>query len=74
MHAELQASLLKRTEIISDRSWYERDPDGHLEALKNVSGEIDSYFSEHRSGCDAQLAHFLKNASYQKALDHLQKA
>lgn len=71
MHPELQNILQRRTTIIADRAWYERDPEGHLQALKSVSEEIESYHQAHKSEFDGQLRHFLKNASYQKALDYL---
>lgn len=71
MHPELQALLKNRLAIIVDHAFRDRDSDAHLEALKAVSQEIDSYAEVHRSEFDAKLRHYLSNASYQKALDHL---
>lgn len=71
MHSELKALLKKRIDIIADHEFRDRDAAAHLEALKAISLEIDSYAVSHRSGCDAKLRHYLANASYQKALDHL---
>jgi hypothetical protein len=71
MHPELQALLKNRLSIIADLTFRDRDPEAHLESLKAVSLEIDSYTENHRSEFDAKLRHYLSNSSYQKALDHL---
>ena len=71
MHPELQTLLKNRLNIIADHTFRDRDPEAHLEALKAVSQEIDSYAETHRSELDARLRHYLSNSSYQKALDHL---
>lgn len=71
MHPELQTLLENRLNIIADHAFRDRDPEAHLEALKSVSQEIDSYALAHRAECDAKLRHYLSNSSYQKALDHL---
>lgn len=70
MHPELQTLLKKRLNIIADHAFRDRDPEAHLEALKSVSQEIDSYTEAHLSGMDAKLRHYLSNFSYQKALEH----
>lgn len=64
--------LRRRISIIEDYAWRDRDPAGHLEALKNVSEEISTWIAEHRSSVDAQLRHYLGNSSFQKALAHLE--
>lgn len=71
MHAELQTLLRQRLSIISDHAFRDRDPAAHLEALKSTSEKIDSYAKAHFQEFDARLRHYLGNASYQKALDHL---
>ncbi len=71
MHPKLQTLLKNRLNIIADHAFRDRDPEAHLEALKAVSQEIDSYAETHRSELDARLRHYLSNSSYQKALDHL---
>ena len=71
MHPELQILLNLRLAIIADHAFRDRDPDTHLEALKSVSQEIDTYTEAHRAEFDARLRHYLSNCSYQKALDHL---
>ncbi len=71
MHLELQTLLKNRLDIIADHAFRDRDPDTHLEALKSVSQEIDTYTEAHRAEFDARLRHYLSNCSYQKALDHL---
>ena len=69
------ATLLRRREsIIADHAWRDRDSVEHLEALKTVSEEITAWTLAHRAEVDAQLRHYLANASYQKALAHLETA
>ena len=72
MTAQLLELLRKRVSIIGDHPWRDRDPAGHLEALKNVSGEIDGWAQAHQPTLHGQMRHYLKNASYQKALEHLE--
>lgn len=71
---ELTALLRRRVTIIADHAWRDRDSAAHLEALKAVSEEISAWTTAHRSQVDAQLRHYLANASYQKALAHLEAA
>lgn len=72
MKLELIQHLLRRESIIADHSWRDRDAANHLEALKHVSGEITAWMEQHGSQCDARLRHYLGNASFAKALAHLQ--
>ncbi|GAA5484037.1 hypothetical protein [Haloferula sargassicola] len=71
-HPELAALLRRRLEIIADRDWYARDPAGHLEALKEVSGEITAWHAAHRGTLPARLEHFLTGCSYDKALKYIE--
>ena len=71
MH-ELTAILRRRTGIIADHSWRDRDAAGHLEALRIVSEEITAWALAHRTEMDARLRHYLANASYEKALAHVE--
>ena len=71
MHPELQTLLRQRLAIIADHAFRDRDPAGHLEELKRISGLIDDYAKAHFREFDAKLRHYLSNCSYQKALDHL---
>lgn len=72
MKLDLIQHLQRREAIIADHSWRDRDAAGHLDALKEVSGEISSWIEQHSSQCDARLRHYLTNASFAKALAHLQ--
>lgn len=74
MISELTDLLRQRVAIISDHAWRDRDPAGHLEALKEVSEKISEWTLNHRTEVDAQLRHYLANASYQKALAHIEAA
>ncbi len=71
MPSHLAKLLRNRLAIIADHAWRDRDGAGHLEALKNVSEEISVWTTAHRTEVDAQLRHYLANASYDKALTHL---
>lgn len=68
----LTALLHRRITIIADHPWRDRDAGGHLEALRAVSEEISAWALAHRTELDARLRHYLANASYQKALAHLE--
>ncbi len=70
-HPQLTALLNQRLAIIADHSFRDRDPEAHLEALKNVSEEIAAHTAANLSSFDPKLRHYLTNSSYQKALDHI---
>ena len=72
MHAELIQLLRRRESVIADHAWRDRDAAGHLDALKYVSEEISAWAANHGQAADARLRHFLANASYSKALAHLE--
>ena len=71
MHPELAELLRQRLSIIADHAWRDRDSAGHLEALKDVSERLMAWTAENRPNLDAQLRHYLTNASFDKALAHL---
>lgn len=72
MISELTDLLRHRVAVIADHAWRDRDPEAHLEALKDVSEKIAAWTRSHRTEVDAQMRHYLANASYQKALAHLE--
>lgn len=72
MRSELIDLLRRRLAIIADHGWRDRDPASHLEALKEASLAITAWTTEHRARLDPQMRHYLANASYQKALAHLE--
>lgn len=72
MHPELIQLLRRRESVIADHAWRDRDAAGHLDALKHVSEEISAWAAEHGQAADARLRHFLANASFAKALAHLE--
>ena len=69
---ELIEFLRRRMAIIADHGWRDRDAAAHLAALQEVSEKIAAWTLAHRTEVDAQLRHYLGNASYQKALAHLE--
>lgn len=74
MHVELINLLRRREAVIADHEWRDRDVPGHLEALKDVSLAIDAWAKRHQRDLDARLRHYLGNASFAKALAHLEAA
>jgi hypothetical protein len=68
--SELIELLRRREDVIADHAWRDRDAAGHLAALQRVSEELAAWTLAHRAAVDAQLRHFLSNASYAKALPY----
>jgi hypothetical protein len=64
----LREILETRRRVIADHAWRDRDAAGHLEALKEVSGEIETWRRENPA-LPPMLAHYLDRCSYDKALD-----
>lgn len=73
-HIVLVQLLKKRESIIADHSWRDRDAANHLKALQEVSEEISDWARTHADQCDARLRHYLTNASFSKALLHIEQA
>jgi hypothetical protein len=67
----LAETLRERLAVIADREWFNRDPAGHLEALKSVSERIDRLAPALPAPVDPQLRHYLDRRSYDKALAFL---
>ena len=74
MHGELIDLLRRREAVIADHEWRDRDAPAHLDALKDVSLAIEAWADGHQSEIDARLRHYLGNASFAKALAHLEAA
>jgi len=72
MTSELIDLLRQRVALIADHAWRDRDAASHLQALQEVSGKISAWTAAHRTSVDAQMRHYLANASFQKALAHLE--
>ncbi len=72
---ELAEWLKKRVGVISDREWYQSDPEGHLRALATVSVEIDrlSLVLMGDTEVSPQLKHYLVKRSFEKALSFLRR-
>jgi hypothetical protein len=71
MNESLIQLLHRRESLIADHAWRDRDPAGHLDALKQVSEEITAWAAANEADIDARLRHYLANASFAKALAHL---
>jgi hypothetical protein len=68
---ELAEALRERLKIISDES-SRRDPDQHMQRLREISDRIESLAAEFPQPIPPRLAHFLERRSYDKALDLLE--
>jgi len=73
---ELATLLRQRVDIIGDHAFRDRDPDGHLDALKDISENIMALHSRLRDAgqLKPRLEHFLANCSYDKALAFIEEA
>lgn len=69
---ELADALRQRLAVIADRELREKNPASQLERLKTVSEKITALQAQLPQNTDPQLAHFLKNCSYDKALAFLE--
>ena len=72
MNEELIQLLRHRESVIADHAWRDRDSAGHLAALIEVSRKISDWAEQNDDRIDARLRHFLANASFAKALAHLE--
>ena len=70
---QLAAALRERLAVIADRTLYERDPAAHLEKLKAASEQIETAAKALPKPLPGDLAHYLQGASYQKALNWLER-
>jgi hypothetical protein len=71
--ANLVQALRERLAIIHDER-SRRDPAKHLPRLQAVSEKIDRLEAALPRPVDAQLAHYLKRHSYDKALEFLENS
>lgn len=68
MTSALHAAVKRRLDIVADHAWRDRDPSGHLAALKAAAADLDQLVADLPAGCDAELRHYLERQSYMKAL------
>lgn len=69
----LRQCLVARRSVIADHSWRDRDPEGHLRRLAEVSESITHEHLKLRSARElpVRLDHFLSRASFDKALEFI---
>jgi hypothetical protein len=67
---ELADALRQRLAVIADEE-SRRDPDRHIERLREVSEKIERLEQSLPAKVDPQLRHFLQRRSYTKALEML---
>lgn len=71
--ATLKSLLEKRLAVIGDHALRENDPAAQLRALQEVSEAIEMEHQKLRPSLPGKLRHYLEQASYQKALAHLEE-
>jgi hypothetical protein len=69
----LAALLQKRIDLIGDHAFRDRDPAGHLAALREVSEALEATFRTVKPQLAPRLRHFMEQASYSKALEYLKQ-
>ena len=74
LHQKLHYAVKARLDLVADHAFRDRDPAGHLGALKTVAGKLDAEIANLPSEADPMLRHYLERQSYTKALDWLQNA
>ncbi len=68
------ADLLEaRLRVIADHELREQDPDEQLRQLRTISEAIQSAHTTLGNSLDVRLRHYLSQASYQKALEHIRQ-
>ena len=72
MHQALIDMLKRRESVIANHSWRDRDPAGHLDALREVSETITAWHQANQKNIEPQLSHYLQKSSFAKALAHLE--
>ncbi len=67
----LANALRERLEIVSDEE-SRRNPERHMERLREVSERLETLELLLPAGSDPQLRHYLQRRSYSKALEYLE--
>jgi hypothetical protein len=70
--SNLASALRERLVIIQDQN-SRRDPEAHMERLRDVSERIEILAAALPRPIDPRLAHFLQRQSYDKALEFLEE-
>lgn len=68
---EIELLLRERLAVIANHELRDRDPSGHLEQLRAASTVLNREFQDQRGQLPPRLAHFMQQASYQKALEYI---
>lgn len=70
-YRELATALRERLAIVADED-SRRDPERHMERLRQVSERLESIEQRLGKHIDPQLRHFLQRRSYSKALEYIE--
>ena len=74
LHKNLHAAVKARLDIVADHAFRDRNAAAHLEALKDVAGQLDTLVGSLPANTDPTLRHYLERQSYTKALGWLEEA
>ncbi|MEX1120123.1 MAG: hypothetical protein WEB60_15155 [Terrimicrobiaceae bacterium] len=72
--SSLHSALRQRVEIVADHNFRERDPSGHLEAIKAAAAHLDAIIAGLPRDIDPNLRHYLERQSYLKAIAWLEES
>jgi hypothetical protein len=72
-YRELLRALLNRLDVVADRELYQRDPAGHLAALRSAAEELDKLLKQLPGDAPPTLRHYLERQSYVKAVEFLRE-
>lgn len=64
----LLAALKSRIAIVADHDFRDRDPSGHLNAIRKEAENLDAVIRSLPAGLDPMLSHYLERQSYAKAI------
>lgn len=64
----LLQALRNRLAVVADHDLRDRDPAGHLTALKQAASELDAVIAGLPAGTPPMLRHYLERQSYEKAI------
>jgi hypothetical protein len=71
--SRLADTLRERLAIVADEE-SRRDPERHMERLRDVSDRLEKIEQQLPAALDPQLRHYMQRRSYSKALEYLNGA
>lgn len=69
----LLGALKSRLAIVADHNFRDRDPSGHLNAIRKEAENLDAIIRSLPADLDPMLRHYLERQSYSKAITWLEE-